>query len=650
MFNKLNKFDQLDILLNPTIDNSQTEDIRLALQKRLGDMVSVTYPAGQGERMTQMLSNYQIGLNFLSGIALFVGAFLIYNTFAMTVVERTREFGMLRTIGMTRRQIIGQVLLEAILLGVLGSILGIVLGILSSRGLSQLMGSLIGTDLISKIVIPIQSLFASMIVGVGVTTIAAIIPAIQAGRISPITAIRIRGKSQTGWLADHGWKVGVTLLIVSTCILILNPFPYDPQFILGSMTVFLMFGGLTLVIAKLVSEWEKLLRPLMKLIYGNSGLIGSRNIERSKSRTTLTVTALIIGVAMILNVRIMTASFSKDLLAWVNAYLGGDIYVHSSVNLRSDIARLLSGVDGVYAATPIQYYPIDFLQPSGDVETITFMAVDPPSYFQVTNFVFAGTDVNIPKIFNELNDGGGVLISSVMAEKYGFNNGDQLWIRTASGYRSFKVLEVVVDFYNQGLVVTGNRQDLKRYFRTNEISTVLLKINQNYSTGDVMKNIEDIYGKRFQLTLESNESIQASISSLMKTAFSMFDVMAILAVLIASLGIVNTLTMNIIERTQEIGMLRAIGMTRSQVVRMVLSESGIMGLFGGVIGVGFGILLSWIFLMGMAVMSGYKLDFVVPIGGIITGLIVSVVISQIAAIYPANKAARTDILNAIHFE
>ncbi len=108
--------------------------------------------------------------------------------------------------------------------------------------------------------------------------------------------------------------------------------------------------------------------------------------------------------------------------------------------------------------------------------------------------------------------------------------------------------------------------------------------------------------------------------------------------------------MNIIERTQEIGMLRAIGMTRSQVVRMVLSESGIMGLFGGVIGVGFGILLSWIFLMGMAVMSGYKLDFVVPIGGIITGLIVSVVISQIAAIYPANKAAHTDILNAIHFE
>ncbi len=152
-----------------------------------------------------------------------------------------------------------------------------------------------------------------------------------------------------------------------------------------------------------------------------------------------------------------------------------------------------------------------FLQPSGDVETITFMAVDPPSYFQVTNFVFAGTDVNIPKIFNELNDGGGVLISSVMAEKYGFNNGDQLWIRTASGYRSFKVLEVVVDFYNQGLVVTGNRQDLKRYFRTNEISTVLLKINQNYSTGDVMKNIEDIYGKRFQLTLESNRRLSRRV-------------------------------------------------------------------------------------------------------------------------------------------
>ncbi len=130
----------------------------------------------------------------------------------------------------------------------------------------------------------------------------------------------------------------------------------------------------------------------------------------------------------------------------------------------------------------------------------------------------------------------------------------------------------------------------------------------------------------------------------------MFDVMAVLAILISSLGIVNTLTMNIMERTQEIGMLRAIGMTRGQIIQMVLSEAGLMGLIGGLVGLVFGVLLAQIFLTGMTAMSGYRLDFIVPIGGIITSLIVALAISQIAAIQPARKAARTNVLEAIHYE
>ncbi len=649
IFNRKGEYDQLDILLTDNNTN-QIEDSRLELQSRLGEEVSVTYPAGQGQRMQQMLSNYQIGLNFLSGIALFVGAFLIYNAFAMTVVERTREFGMLRTVGMTQKQIIIQVIMEAVTQGMIGSILGAATGILGAKGLTGLMEPLLGADLSSDMTVPINVLILSVGVGIFVTVISALIPSIQAGRVSPISALRVRGKSQEGWMTRSGWKFGLGMLIVSTVILIWNPFSFDPQFILGSMTVFLMFGGVTLIIPATIHIWEKITRPLTGLIYGKSGLIGSRNTERAKIRTTLTLVALLIGVAMVLIVRIMTGAFANDLVEWIGAYLGGDIYVHSNVSLRADIAKQLNGVSGVSAATPIHYQEVEIRTPNGDDEAITFMAIDPPTYSRVTNFVFADNNLEEIRLLTELNSGGSIFISSVLAEKYKLGRGDELLIKTRGGFKPFNISAVVVDFYNQGLVVTGNRLDLRRYFRSNQVSTILIKVENDIEISELMTHIDHIYGKRYLLSLESNEVIREDIFTLLDQAFMMFDVMGILAVIIASLGIINTLTMNIMERTQEIGMLRAIGMTRGQVIKMVLSEAGLMGVIGGLIGLLFGILLSRIFLAGMTAMSGYKLDFIVPIDGVIVGLVISLVISQVAAFQPARKAAKTNVLEAIRYE
>jgi len=600
--------------------------------------------------MTQMLSNYQIGLNFLSGIALFVGAFLIYNTFAMTVVERTREFGMLRTIGMSRQQIVSQVLMEAVVLGILGSAFGAALGVLGARGLTTLMGSLLGTDMNADLAIPLDTLFISLGVGISVTIFSALIPSIHAGKVSPIAALRIRGKTQENWINRFGWILGLIMLLGSTGLLIWNPFPYDPQFRLGSITVFLMFGGITLVIPASMKIWERISRPFLSLIYGNSGQIGSRNVKRSLSRTTLTVAALLIGVAMILIVQAMTASFSKDLTEWISAYLGGDIYVYSSVAMKPEMASQLSRVQGVHAATSINYYPVEFQPQNGKPIEINFMAIEPPSYLQVTNFVFSDSLADENSALTELNAGGSVLISSVLSEKYDLNAGDQIWLKTKSGPKAFNVAEVIVDFYNRGLVITGNYHDLNRYFRSDDVSMILIKTENNIEPGEVINTIENTFGKRYQLSMESNTDIRESIFTLMNQAFSLFDVMAVLAVMIASLGIMNTLTMNIMERTQEIGMLRAIGMTRGQVIKMVLAESGLMGAIGGLIGLAFGIMLGKIFLTGMSAMSGYQLDFVIPLEGVFIGLFVALVISQMTALQPARKAANTNVLEAIHYE
>ncbi len=186
LFYRSEELDQLDLLVTQEKTGQvELEQLRMELQAKLGDEYSVLYPASQGQRMTDMLSSYQIGLNFLSGMALFVGAFLIFNSFQMTVVERTREFGMLRTVGMTRAQITRQVLFEASFLGVVGSLLGLGLGLLMTGGLIRLMESLLGQNL-TEVEVPQNIIWVGVMVGVVVAILAAVLPAIQAGRISPL--------------------------------------------------------------------------------------------------------------------------------------------------------------------------------------------------------------------------------------------------------------------------------------------------------------------------------------------------------------------------------------------------------------------------------------------------------------------------------
>ena len=650
LFNREGKIDQIDILTfksNPT--ESELEELKNDLQDRLGDKYSINSPAARGDRMNQMLQSYQIGLNFMSGVALFVGAFLIYNAFAMTVIERTREFGMLRTVGMTRRHVTLLVLLEAGILGIAGSLVGLLVGVVLARGMTQLLEVVLNQSL-AGVEVPIENMVSSWLIGILVTFLAAGIPAWQAGKISPMEALHVRGKSSEGWLVQNGWKFGLVLFIFSAILLIINPFPYDVQFRLGSMTVFGLFGGATMLIPSTIGVWERGGRPVLHVLFGASGDLGSRNVQRSRQRTTLTVAALMIGVAMVVITRGMTESFAGDLEEWVSAYMGGDIYASSSIPLRSDIGSRIESVPGVEAVAPLRYLTIEWQQPDGAVEEIDFMAIDPATYTKVTRFIFSDENIDQADALSKLQEGGSVFVSTVLAEKFGISPGDMIGIRTRAGFEKFVVVAVVVDFYNQGLVIQGSWDDMRRFFRVNDASTFLISVDPSYAVPDVLQNIDELYGQRYRLVLEANESIRARIQTLMSQAFSMFDVMALISIVVGALGIVNTLTMSVIERTQEIGMLRSIGMTRTQVIRMVLAEATLMGVLGGILGLFTGTILARIIFIGMNTMSGYRLTFVLPFEGLIISFIGAIVISLIAAIFPSRRAANIKILEAVHYE
>jgi putative ABC transport system permease protein len=650
IFDRKGELDQLDILTaNVNISRQDLNDLKDSLQNRLGKKVSVIFPANQGQRMTQMLESYQIGLNLLSGMALFVGAYLIYNSFAMTVLERTREFGMLRTIGMTSRQITFQVILEAMILGIIGSTVGLGVGFILSRGLTRLMEVILVQNL-SQVRFPVQMLLSSFFVGLFVTIFAALIPAWQAGRISPLEALRVRSKVKEGWLIRHGWIVGIILLLVSFALLVLNPFPNDPQFRAGSITVFGLFLGITLLIPVIVRFWEPLSRPVIRLVYGTSGGLGSRNIQRSRLRTTLTVAALIVGVSMVIMTKVITSSFAGDLTSWMDGYIGGDIYITSSIPMRSDLADRIQSVNGVVSAVPIRYVNIQWQPPQSENETVTFMGFEPLDYVKVTNIIFSDPDTDTNSVIRDMLENDAVLVSSVLAELHGLGEGDSVRLRTRSGYQSFPIAGVVVDFNNQGKVIQGSWNTMRRFFRINDASIFLVKTDNPDQIALTGERIDELYGKRYKLSIIANQDVRDQAFNLLEQAFSMFDVTSLIAIAVASLGIINTLTISVIERTREIGMLRAIGMTARQVFVMILAEAGLIGILGAIFGILSGIMLSRVILFGMKAMAGYNLVFLVPQLWLLVTFIAALVISQFAALLPARRAVQTEILEALHYE
>ncbi len=279
LFAREGEVDQLEVVAQSATP-AALDALKAALQDRLGAEYAVLFPASQGRRVAQMVEGYQTGLNIFSGIAVFVGAFLIYNAFSMTVVERTREIGMLRAIGMTRRQVLGQILIEAVVLGVAGSALGVGAGLVLAQGLVRATEVFLAQE-VRTLTVPPEALAASLAVGVGVTLLSVTAPAMQASRISPLEALRIRGLTRQGWLSRHGGRLGAGLILAALGVLWLVRLPQP----LGSrvnntLVLVLMLGG-TLLIPATVGVWERLSRPWVRRLYGREGELGSRNLARA---------------------------------------------------------------------------------------------------------------------------------------------------------------------------------------------------------------------------------------------------------------------------------------------------------------------------------------------------------------------------------
>jgi len=653
-FGYQDKFDEIAITVPKQISDrpAQLAQLKKLLQQRIGNQGDVVYPETRGEVVGQMLATYQLGLSLFAIIAIFVGAYLVYNTFSMTVTERMRDIGMLRAIGMNRKQIYIIVLLEALIIAVIGSTIGIPLGLFLSKGLIRMTNTVVAPNN-TGVTVSWLTFMEALAVGVGVALLAALQPAWKAAKISPIDALRVRAKVDQK-TRPITWISGLMMIGIGFTLIYAITWPESWVFSIGSITVLLIFSGATLTIVWALQYLQIPTRAIARRFYGNEGDIGSANIQRSPSRSALTVASLMVALTMIISITSVSNSFKKDMSTWIDSALGGDLYVRSAITLRESFGNQLKSIPGVAIVTPTRILTVRADPQSLPTRTqqneFYFNAIDPETFRKIADLQFVSNQGNAEDNWARFRRGNSIFISNVMADRYQLKQGDELVLFTHRGKHAFTIAGVVLDFTGQRGVIYGTFQDLHNYFAEQGVDRFTIKVAEGYSVEQVAHAIEDRYQKRNHISLQTTQDFKQSILDLVERSFNLFDVLGLIGVVIGGLGVINTMTMNVIERQREIGGLRSMGMMRQQVLRMVLAEALSYGVMGGIYGLSFGFLIAKVMILGMNIMIGYNLTYRFTIQPYLIGLTMALAVAQIAAIFPARRAAKINIIDAIKHE
>ncbi|MDE3087851.1 MAG: ABC transporter permease [Chloroflexota bacterium] len=644
-FGRGRRIDAVDVVAEPGLAQSveSLNRLREQLQATLGESYTVAYPASEGLTVTEALSGIQYGLGLFGLFALFASALLIHNTYTMEIAERIREIGTLRALGMSRAQIIGELLGSALVLSVIGSVLGLGLGLLLAMPLLQMFASVMGYALAS--LSPSREDAAlSFSIGIAVTLIAALAPVLQACRLSPLEAVRVRGQASPSAGTRWSWIVGLALLAIWVASFFLPWIPSTPMFLF-------LFGGATLLLPSIVHQFSRRTRALTAALYGYEGSLGSTNLERARWRASATVAVLMVGIAMGISVGAISDSLTNGVQTWIDRALRADLFVSSYGTMSPAWGSRLAAIKGIAVVSPtrvLQVYAEDTQKP-GRYFDVRVQAIDPATQSQMGALLYVSGQGEPSELWSRFVRGGSVLISTQIAEMRGIHQGDVLRLRTARGAQEFPVTATIVDYASMSGVAMMTWDDVQQFFGLDDVDTFYLKLTTDADADAVRQQIETLYG-RSGLTVRSSTEAKQSAQQSIGTIMLAFNAIVLIAFVIAAFSIVNTLTMNVMERTREIGLLRAVGMTRLQIGKMILAETLVMGLAAVLFGVAFGGVFSRVSVWFMDTRLGFSVDYVLPVSALLVSCVLALAVTQIAALFPARRASASTLMEAMRYE
>jgi len=653
--NAFDKRGQISGIAVEAAEGVSVSDLRERLDKELGEGLQAERSEKRTQEISGQLQGFKIALLFFAGTSLFVGAFLVFNALSMTILERTRELGMLRALGSTRAMIARSVIVEAMLLGVLGSLLGVLFGYGMARGLVYLFGRAFLFEITSLVLSPF-ALVSAIVVGIAVTVVAALYPAMKAGRVSPVEAMRARS---AGASAETGYSRGVSLLAPVLGLVLAGagiPWIYYLArnlsanlggliYASGIVAIIAAFLGISLIIPVLIRPLAALFSPVLRLLFGVEGRMAAANATRNRGRTALTASALMVGISLVVAFSALGGSLLGSIRDYLDGSLGSDYVVqptqqNSDAGFSARLPKQIGRVQGVEKTTSIVS---TFRRDGKKVDAVFGVDQNYPEIFRV-DYAAGG-----PEAFSKLKNGE-ALVGKQLAEDRELDVGSTIELLGPEGSKKYRVEGILKnDIVGGGMGIYLSQAVLASDFNETQSEFLAIKARPGSDREALARRIEDVLKEYPQFTLYSNAEWKAQIESDFNRQYVFFYAIMGVSVAVSAFGVVNTLSMSVFERTREIGILRAVGTTRLQVGRLIIDEGIVISLIGCLIGVALGSLLGYLFVQGSGA-GGFEIDFHYPKLPALAALLSGLFIGIFAGLLPARSAARKGIVEAVQYE
>ncbi|HEX5761984.1 MAG TPA: FtsX-like permease family protein [Solirubrobacterales bacterium] len=646
------KRDEYDQILIAAADGVSEAALARDVRRAVPGSVRVETAKQNSERNSDQIRSdlgfLRIALLVFAFVALFVGAFLIFNTFSITVAQRIREFGMLRTLGAGRRQILGSVVVEALTIGVIGALLGLVGGYAIAVGLNALFVA-IGIDLpTTGLVTKDRTIVASLAIGIGVTLVSSFVPALSATRVPPIAALQNLKLPRSRRRGIVNAAVAVLLGLAGLGMVLAGLFGGAD----GGSAAQLIGGGAVAVLLGVSLFSPRLVRPLasfagrpLELLRRLTGRLARENTQRNPARTAVTAAALMIGLAVVAFVTVFAAGIKSSIATAVDESFQGELVLQNSDGFTpispraAGVARQVPGVELVSAMRATEAKLL-----SGNGGDLRVSALDRD----------AGAVVDIdwtegdPGTLRRLGDEE-VIVDKSLASGNGFEVGDEVRFLTQVGAKPR--LRVVGEYEDKaelfGGAIVSQRLMASAFDQSDDVID-FVKLAPGADGTEVQARLVKAMERDFPVVevrnqQELKENQEEQINQLLGLIYALLA----LAVIVSLFGIANTLALSIHERTRELGMLRAIGMSRRQVRTMIRYEAVITALIGALLGMVIGVIFAALISQPLAD-EGFVLSY--PVGQLFAMLVFAAVCGVLAAIPPARRASRLDVLEALQYE
>lgn len=624
---------------------------RAAMEQAVKAAIGPNYNIGGLSTNSSLLASLQVSVfafNMFGIFALATAGFIILNSFRTVVSERRRDVGMLRAIGAKRGTIVGMFLIESVFQGILGTALGIAAGWAMANGLFAALGPIFENVVhirIGAAEFSVGTWIEALALGVGVTVAAAIIPALSAGSVTPMEAMRPQlGEIYERRVGKRAW-IGIGILVFSLFCLATR----DASLVGLGAVIFLI--GTALVAPAVVNPISDAFGKVVELAFEREGAIARSNLQRNPGRSAITVTAVMLGLASIVAMLTVVTSIFTGFTGYIDKSLSADyMFIPQSIILgQGNVAagpRLSEEVRHTAGIGPVSSLRIAQGKiGGGDVQII---GIDPKTYPLVANFEWntPSTDAAL----TQLETGRWMIANGIYAAQHSLTLGQALTIDTPNGPRVYHLAGVGNDYLNAKLATIYTSQDnLARDF--NSTSDLLIMANRlpNADPAAVKAKLDAVVANYPAFKLyESAQWRNEQLNTFNQTYVIFYALIAALA-LPSLLALVNTLAISVLARTREIGMLRAVGATRRQVRRMVIAESMLLSVIGTAFGVVAGLWLGYALVVAMGAI-GWPMPYAFPWAGIAATIVVGLTFGVFAALIPARSAAKLDVVEALHFE